>query len=99
MVWSRRGSSAWVTVLQVGVTERTRVGSGSVEGRVTKILPQLTKCRAERVRMAWYGVVTMNTSAAADTVQRVYRYLGTTWSWAGRGGFATRRQVAGGSVM
>ena len=34
--------------------------------------------------MAWYGVVTMNTSAAADTVQRVYRYLGSLdlgWIW------------------
>lgn len=74
----------WVAALQVGVTERrVRVGSSSVEGSVTNVLPQLTKCRAEGVRMAWYGVVTaINTSVAGLRLTR--RYLGTwTWCWAG----------------
>lgn len=74
----------WVAALQVGVSERrVRVGSSSVEGSVTNVLPQLTKCRAERVRMAWYGVVTAINTVLRLT--RVYRYLGNTWTWAGLG--------------
>ena len=44
-MWLRRGCSGRVAALQVGVTERrVRVGSSSVEGSVTNVLPQLTKC-------------------------------------------------------
>lgn len=101
-MWLRRGCSGRVAALQIGVTERrVRVGSSSVEGSVTNVLPQLTKCRAERVRMAWYGVVTaINTSPAADTgVSVPGQYLDLGWAWVQ---FATRRQVvvvAGCSVM
>lgn len=105
MMWLRRGCSGRVAALQIGVTERrVRVGSSSVEGSVTNVLPQLTKCRAERVRMAWYGVVTaINTSPAADTgVSVPGHYLDLAGLDLVVVQFATRRQVvvvAGGSVM
>ena len=90
--WCGRVEGPWVAALQVGVTEWVRVGSSSVECSVTNVLPQLTKCRAERVRMAWYSVVTAtNTKAAADTGVSVSGHC-----WAGLGSAVCDEASGGG---
>ena len=74
--WRGRAEGPRVAVLQIGVTERARVACSSVDGGVCRILPKLTKCRAERVRIGWYGGVlsAVSLGATADTVVSV---LGT----------------------
>lgn len=44
-----------VAVLQGGGAEQAKVGSNGVDGSAWKVLPQLTRCRAECSRMQRYA--------------------------------------------
>lgn len=85
---ARLREGAQVAALQDGVAEQAEVGSNGVDGSAWKVLPQLTRRRAEGARIVGYAVVSAN-NTGADTGVVPVRYLGTPElrsGWAGLGG-------------
>lgn len=85
---ARLRESVRVAALQGGFGEQAKVGSNGVDGSAWKVLPQLTRCRAEMARIVGYAVVSAN-NTGADTGVVPARYLGTSElrsGWAGLGG-------------
>ena len=74
-----------VEMLQGGGGEQAKVGSYGVDGSAWKVLPQLTRCRAEVARIVGYAVVSANNTGADTGVGAgtwaLRSAIGLGWAW------------------